>query len=766
MSKIPDNENEKSSGPEGEEFLRLRTARDSAIRAARVAVRDTTRLTRLLTVLNERGSLEHLLERVLSTLSELFLADIVVLLDPNGTGSFSPLAAIGIPEDSLHLPFSDEEGGFVHTLLKSGSPVLLDTTVNNPAIDIQLTDMGIETVVGLPVKESNETRGVLILARCRPAPFSDEDVSLLLTMAYRIGQTILESQQSSQFEKIIQSGREINRHLDLTTVISEVVRTFPEIVSADASAMLLLDQNGKFYCASQTGLNSSCITAFTEFAEHLAVSSLFQEAEHFSVPDMGATPERFSPGALNFSPVRAVLAIPIHRKNVINGIVFGFRFSAIGFTTSTLQVATIFAEQISSAIENSRLYQAVHNELTERKKLEEERKKWQWQQQQLQKAESLNRMAGAIAHHFNNMLFAVIGNIQLALLDLQPGATVDFLDQALKASNRAAEVSSLMLTYLGQSVATQEALRLSDICRNCLLDLEGEVSENITFKVDLSSPGPTIKANANQIQQALRNLILNACESLTEPEGILQMRISTVSHQEIPVSHRFPVDWTPDGDRFACVEIQDSGSGISEQEMDKIFDPFFSTKFTGRGLGLPVTLGIVRAHQGLMTVESQKEQGSVFKVFLPLLSDYDQQPFLKVSKHAEIKPRAAVLIVDDESMVRRTTDNMLKRMGYNVIEAKDGAEAVEKFRQYQNSICVVLCDLTLPDMNGWKTLEALNKIEPKIPLILASGYSESHVMQGEHSLLPHAFLHKPYRLSDLKKTLALVLSSSTEENAR
>ncbi len=760
MATSPDNAYEKSSGHESDEFLRLRTARDSAVKAAREAVRDTTRLTRLLAILNERGSLEHLLERVLSTLSELFLADIVVLLDPNGTGSFSPLAAIGIPEDNLHLPFSDKEGGFVHTLLRSGSPVLLDTTANNPAIDTQLADIGVKEIVGLPVKDSNETRGALILARCRPDPFSDADVSLLLTMAYRIGQTILEAHQSSQFEKIVQSGREINRHLDLTTVGSEVVRTFPEIVSADASALVLSDQNGKFYCASQTGLKPSCCTALNEFAEYLAVSSRFLEEEYFTASNVGATLEHLPLGPLDLSPVKAVLAIPLHRKNFINGIVFGLRFSAIAFTSSTLQVATVFAEQISFAIENSRLYQAVHNELTERKKLEEERKKWEWQQQQLQKAESLNRMAGAIAHHFNNMLFAVVGNIQLALLDLPPGSSVACLDQALKASNRAAEVSSLMLTYLGHSVAAQEALGLSDICRNCLSDLKAEVNENIALKVDIPSPGPTIKANANQIQQVLRNLIQNACESITEHEGCVHVRISTASQQEIPVSHRFPVDWEPNGDRFACVEIQDSGSGILEKEMDKIFDPFFSTKFTGRGLGLPVTLGIVRAHQGLMTVESRQVQGSVFKVFFPLLSDYNQQPPSQVVEHAELRPTATVLIVDDEDMVRRMTVSMLNRMGYKVIEAKDGAEAVEKYRQNKNSICVVLCDLTMPDMDGWQTLEALGKIEPEIPLILVSGYSESHVMQGDHSSFPQAFLHKPYHFSDLQQTLALVLSSS------
>ena len=290
-------ENDRQRNPqqmETDEFIRLRTARDTAVQAAREAVRDTTRLTRLLTILNDPGPLNLLLDRVLSTLSELFLADIVVLLDPVGTGTFSPLAAIGLPEDILQLPFSDEEGSYTKLLRQSGVPLLIENAGSDPKIDFQIRDIGAETVVMLPVDGSDTTRGVLILARCRSDPFTDDDVGLLSTMAYRIGQTLIEAQRSVQFEKIIQSGRKIGRHLDLATITAETVRMFPVIVCADASALILSDPDGGLYCAAQTGLHAPCTPALCKFAEYLITSSLLGKSEPYSTADVSTSLKHYS----------------------------------------------------------------------------------------------------------------------------------------------------------------------------------------------------------------------------------------------------------------------------------------------------------------------------------------------------------------------------------------------------------------------------------------------------------------------------------------
>ncbi len=244
------------------------------------------------------------------------------------------------------------------------------------------------------------------------------------------------------------------------------------------------------------------------------------------------------------------------------------------------------------------------------------------QNRQLQKAESLGRMAGAIAHHFNNMLGAVIGNLDLAIMDLPPGSdAVESLTEAINASHRAAEVSSLMLTYLGQTPGKQEPRDLSETCHLGLSMLRAVIPNQVIVDPELPSPGPTIRANTNQMHQVLTNLVTNAWESIGDNRGTIRLTIKTVSPVEIPASHRFPIDWQPQSIPYACMEVTDTGCGIADKDIEKIFDPFFTTKFTGRGMGLAVILGIVRAHDGAVSVESEPGRGSVLRVFLPVSTE-------------------------------------------------------------------------------------------------------------------------------------------------
>ena len=546
----------------------------------------------------------------------------------------------------------------------------------------------------------------------------------------------------------------MGRHLDLAAVTSEAARMFPVIVRADASALILADSNGEFYCAAQTGLNSSCSTAISHLAKHLITSSHLGKGQLYSTADLTATLSRLSLKSLDLLPARALLAIPIHRKDLIHGVLFAIRFSAIDYNSGTLQIAMIYAEQISASIENAILYQAVQNELAERERLEEEQRKWERQQQQLQKTESLNRMAGAIAHHFNNMLGAVMGNLELAIMDLPPGPTVETLNDAMKASRGAAEVSSLMLTYLGQSAAKRESLDFSEICRKSLSLLQVAAPRNITFKVDLPSPGPTIIANESQIQQVIANLITNAWEAANENQGIIVLTLRSLSPDGIPAAHRFPVDWQSQDRIYACLKVSDRGCGISEQNIEKLFDPFFSSKFTGRGLGLAIVLGIVKAHDGAVTVESKAGQETTFQVFLPVSGEAVSLQRDMTAPPLGTAEGGTVLLVEDMEILRDMVATMLMCLGFKVLTAKDGIEAVEIFQQSSNEIQVVLSDLSMPRMNGWETLSALRRIRPDIPVILTSGYDEAQVIAGAHTELPQAFLHKPYQMAMLKDALA------------
>ena len=412
-------------------------------------------------------------------------------------------------------------------------------------------------------------------------------------------------------------------------------------------------------------------------------------------------------------------------------------------------------------------------DMTEQKQVEADREYFEAQSRQLQKTESLGRMAGAIAHHFNNQLGVVIGNLEMAIEDLPKGSEpVNSLTSAMQAAGKAVEMSGLMLTYLGQSVDKRESLLLSVACIRSLTMLRAALPRNVAMETDLPTPGPVISANTNQIQQALSNLVTNAWEAIGEVQGSIHISVKTVSPAAIPTAHRFHIGWQPKNHDYACLEIRDTGVGIADKDIEKIFDPFFSTKFTGRGMGLAVVVGIVRSHGGAITVEAKPRHGSTFRVFFPMDWEEVHLPSNKDVNEGEVlicsesplkmEEGGTVLLIEDEEMLRNMAAAMLKRLGFSVLEAKDGVEALEMFQQHQDEVICVFSDLTMPRMNGWETLMALRKLAPDIPVILASGYDKAHVMAGDHPELPQVFLGKPYKLKGLSGAINQALTFGSQ----
>lgn len=392
-------------------------------------------------------------------------------------------------------------------------------------------------------------------------------------------------------------------------------------------------------------------------------------------------------------------------------------------------------------------------ETTERKRAEENRRL-------AQKAESLGRMAGAIAHRYNNLLSVVMSNLEMAMLDLPPqSAIADRVAQGISAIQRASEISGLMLAYIGQTPAQQAPLDVSMLCRELLPDLRADMPNHVVLKTDLPQPGPTVKANAAQIQQILRSLVTNACEALGENPGVIWISIRTVSAEDIPAVHRRPVSFQAEASQYVCLEVSDTGCGIAEEQIEKLYDPFYSTKFIGHGLGLPVALGTVKVHKGCIALKTVQGQGSAFSVYLPLTSDEIPRPErILQGKTTGLPGTQTVLLVEDDLLNRETSVMVLKRLGMNVIEAKDGSEAVDLFEKHPKEIDCVLCDLAMPRMNGWQTIEALRRLAPDIPVILFSGYDEAHVMENMGEQMPQAFLRKPYSLAALKAALSKAMA--------
>ncbi|MHC1743215.1 MAG: PAS domain S-box protein [Syntrophobacteraceae bacterium] len=398
-------------------------------------------------------------------------------------------------------------------------------------------------------------------------------------------------------------------------------------------------------------------------------------------------------------------------------------------------------------------------DITERKRGEEERRRLEKRLQEVQKAESLGRMAGAVAHHFNNMLGAVMGNLEIAIDDLpgDSGPRTNLLE-AMKASRRAVEISGLMLAYIGQTSSRRESLDLAAACGETLRNNGASLARNVRLESDIPSDGPIVHADPVQVKQVLVNLVSNAAEAMGEQDGRISVGIRVVQARDIQSIKIFPSDWEPEAGPYACLEVSDTGCGIDASTLERIFDPFFSTKFTGRGLGLSVALGIVRSLDGAIGVASRSGEGATFRVYLPLSEHRGHAEQERGEPASELVSKTGlVLVVDNEPIIRDLTGEMFKRLGCGIVVAADGAEALELFRERKDEFVLAIVDVVMPGMDGWEVMSSLRTMRADLPVVLASGFDRGQILQGHDGERPDGFLQKPFQFSDLKEVLELAM---------
>nr|WP_320011782.1 ATP-binding protein [uncultured Desulfobulbus sp.] len=258
-----------------------------------------------------------------------------------------------------------------------------------------------------------------------------------------------------------------------------------------------------------------------------------------------------------------------------------------------------------------------HENITEQKKLDQENRLLQQRLHLVEKEESLSRMAGAIAHHFNNQLFAVMGNLELFLEGHTNTPEHPHLYSAMESLHNAAELSNRMLTYLGINNKGKTLLELSEEVRLLLTLLLARKPVHVQLIPSFPTTGPMLHANPEQLRELITNLVENSWEAMEAP-GTISITLSTVDSTRIYAHFRLPLQWKPTQQDYACIEVSDTGSGMEPRELERIFDPFYSNKFLGRGMGLPLVLGIVRAHNGCITLKSQPQKGTRVRVYLPV----------------------------------------------------------------------------------------------------------------------------------------------------
>jgi len=408
----------------------------------------------------------------------------------------------------------------------------------------------------------------------------------------------------------------------------------------------------------------------------------------------------------------------------------------------------------------------VFPDITDRVQAEQERLELQSKIQHTQKLESLGVLAGGIAHDFNNLLMAILGNVNMALQEIDNFSPLgEYLEDIEMASHRAADLCRQMLAYSGQGQFIISKINLTALVREMVHILEVSVSKRALLQYDFAESLPPVCADATQMRQIIMNLIVNASEALGDQNGVI--RISTdVMHCDATYLCQSRIEEDLPEGRYVYLEVTDNGCGMDEKVQNRIFEPFFTTKFTGRGLGMAAVLGIVRGHRGALRINSQPGQGSTFRVLFPAVegpADFDH-PKSKHQPPRKWNGSGTILVVDDETSVRNTTRKMLERAGFQVLQASNGLEALDLYRQHSEKIRCVVLDLTMPELGGHETFLEMRKISPTAQILLSSGYNEQNVTEGFLGQGLAGFIQKPYTAEILLDKLREILEP-TPDNA-
>jgi PAS domain S-box-containing protein len=396
---------------------------------------------------------------------------------------------------------------------------------------------------------------------------------------------------------------------------------------------------------------------------------------------------------------------------------------------------------------------------TDRVRAAEERRAIDEKLQQAQRLESLGVLAGGIAHDFNNLLVGVLGNVSLGLAEAGNGPMREFLLGIESAAQRAAELTRQLLAYSGKGRFVIESIDLSVLVRDMTALIETALLRKARLHLGLARGLPAVEADVTQLRQIVMNLLTNGAEALGDGEGEISLRTGV---QEIDADY---AERTVDGasllpGRYVYFEVSDNGVGIAPDAIPRIFEPFYTTKFTGRGLGLAATLGIVRSHRGGIKVYSELGRGTTVKVLLPAL-DTPAPTREETGRDVALVGAGTVLVVDDEPSVRRVARSMLERRGFAVVEAADGAEALRHVEAGDAPIRAVLLDLTMPGLSGHDVFRRIKAAAPSLPVVMMSGYNEQNVTQQFVGKGLAGFVQKPFRASELYEKLAAALATGS-----
>lgn len=401
--------------------------------------------------------------------------------------------------------------------------------------------------------------------------------------------------------------------------------------------------------------------------------------------------------------------------------------------------------------------QIVIHDISERVRNAEERRRLEDQLLQTQKMEALGVLAGGIAHDFNNLLQAMSGNVQILLRKKDPtDPETEYLHEVERAAHRASDLIHRMLTFSRKMESSLQSLQLNEVIQSSVRLLERTIPKMVALELHLAADLTIIQADPVQMEQVLMNLVTNAVDAMDE-HGTLT--ITTQNCQVQSQDQTLPPEVAPG--HYVLLQVSDSGQGMNDSVMRHMFDPFYTTKEVGKGtgLGLSTVYGIIKAHQGHVTCLSRPGQGTTFSIYLPGATCVEPR-----NRNLSMEPELlqgngeTILMADDEVAILDVAEELLVESGYRVIKARSGEEVLDVYRREGPSVDLVILDLGMPGMGGEKCLEQLKQLNPKVKVVVASGYSSHRIAKKPKDFGAAAFLCKPYRLQGLLLEIRSVLN--------
>jgi len=457
---------------------------------------------------------------------------------------------------------------------------------------------------------------------------------------------------------------------------------------------------------------------------------------------------------------RKELSQHIHNTDYSQGSIFTYHGEVTFIHKSGRSIpceVSVRGTKVDGKINNT----AIFKDITLQRKLKEDKRIMANRLQHAQKLESLGVLTGGIAHDFNNLLMGITGFAELALEESTSSSVNTKLSKILTASGKAIELTNQMLTYAGQNQVQKEDIRFDTIVEDILDLMSAVISKKATIEFKSNEPSLWLKGDATQLNQVVMNLVTNASDALDGEVGSIDIESGREAlSREALNKHYFGANLLPG--EYAFLSVRDTGMGMSQSAQGKLFDPFYSTKFPGRGLGMASVAGILQNHHGAAYIDSKLDYGTIIKIFLPLTEMRERSFQNDYTPKIDFKG-ATVLIIEDDPDVRLVSTNILENAGFKILLASEGLEGIDLFHAKHKEIDLVLLDCSLPYLSGSEIYQEMRTIEPELPVLFYSGFEKNIAIPELATLTNINFIKKPTRAEDLIKRVNEVLSQREAE---